>query len=1545
MKEFLAELVRKNIHIAVDKGELSVKFPKNKVDKILVEEIKSRKRDILEYLNKLHVYEYLNIPVVDKAASYPLSNVQRRLWVLSQFEESAASYNMPASIVLEKNIDIKSFEIALASAIDRHEILRTVFREAEPGEIRQWILAGEAVGFKLDYRDFRSEEDKEERVNDYIAADSYKAFDLEKGPLFRAALLQVEEARYVFYYNMHHIISDGWSMEVLRRDVFACYEAHRKNTQPQLKELRIQYKDYSAWQLNQLQEETFKTHKDYWLKKLSGDLPLLNLPATKQRPRIKTNNGNGLSTYLDAATTAQLKKYSEANGGSLFMSLLATWNVLLYRYTSQTDLIIGTPVAGREHEDLEDQIGCYLNTLALRNEINPAESFNAFYKEIKNNALESYSHQMYPFDRLVEELNLQRDISRSAVFDVMLTLQNAGENTGTVKIKKEEINEVTDLGYSASKFDIDISVQETEHHLLLQIIYNTDVYEKEMIERLINHYKQLLKVLLENPEETISQIDYLSEEEKQEQLLTFNSTKADYPTGKTIVDLFEEQAAKNPNNIAVVFEEKELSYKTLNEVSNQLAHYLQKNYKIKPDDLISIKQDRSEWMIISILAVLKAGGAYVPIDPEFPQERIDYIESDTKCKVCIDEKELSEFKETQKRYAKKKVVSPLTPTNLANVIYTSGSTGKPKGVMVEHASHVSFISNLDPQFGFGKVQKIAGTTNLTFDISSLEILGSLCTGKELVFLSNEELRDPGKFMDTIERSEVEVLQLTPSRLSQICSGNRKLPNSIRTVLVGGEELNEFLYQQLKNESFESINVYGPTETTIWSSCLKIKSSTKVSIGSPLVNEQIYILNEANKLQAIGVTGEICIGGTGLARGYLNQEEHTKEKFIENPFKKGERIYRTGDLGRWTKDGNIEFVGRKDDQVKIRGYRIELGEIEHVLLKHKQIEEAVVLAKANQHNEKELVAYITSKQEQNASELRNYLKEILPEYMLPAYFVQLEALPLNTSGKTDKKALPDPREMSLKSGSEYTAPRNDAEEKLVKIWEEILQRKHIGIRDDFFVLGGHSLKAVRLSNEYVKEFSVKIPLKDLFAHTTIEQHATLINNSKKEAFVQIEKAAPQESYPISDAQRRLWVLSQFEDATVAYNMPGSLYLKQNIDIELFKKAIDSTITRHEILRTIFKEDESGEIKQYVLKKEDLGFKIDYRDFRKEETKEEKVKEYIQADAQQPFDLVKGPLLRAALLQTGDKEYIFYYNMHHIISDGWSMDVLSRDVFSCYAAYTENKEPALKELVIQYKDYSSWQLSQLKEDTIKVHREYWLNKLQGELPLLDLPTSKQRPRVKTYNGRTLITYLNKDLSQNLKDYSVQRGGTLFMGLLAGLNALLNRYTGQNDLIIGSPIAGREHADLENQIGFYVNTLALRNEIKPEESFDELFATVKQNTLNAYAHQMYPFDRLVEELNLVRDTGRSAVFDVMLLLQNTGENTPAATHREKEQLNEITDLGYSPARFDVEILVQEAGDRLSFSVAYNSDVYEREMIESFVVHYKTLLVKILSAPTQSI
>ncbi|MGB3463703.1 MAG: amino acid adenylation domain-containing protein, partial [Cyclobacteriaceae bacterium] len=810
------------------------------------------------------------------------------------------------------------------------------------------------------------------------------------------------------------------------------------------------------------------------------------------------------------------------------------------RYTSQSDILIGTDVSGRQikgTEIEENQIGLFENSLALRNEINPDKTYRSIFKSHLGNIDLAFRHQVYPFDRLVEELTLRRDTSRNAVFDILLSIADKTDQAD-LELTEEAMSQVNEIaGITSARYDVHVLFNEYNQYLGIELIYNTDVYSAEFINRLLGHFKLLLNNLIANPDNPVTQIDYLSAEEK-ELLSSFNDTASAYPLDKTVTELFEEQVKATPDHVAVVFGDTSLTYQQLDEKANQLAHYLVEKYHIQPEDLLGIKQDRGIGMVVSILGVLKSGGAYVPIDPDYPQARIDFIRNDINGKVCLDEDEFNKFLAEESLYGTEPVRVNTHTSDLAYVIYTSGSTGQPQGVMIEHQSLVNLCGWHQEYYELTPSSRATLFSGVGFDASVWELFPYLTSGGAVYPVTNEYRADPEGLLQFFNENEITHCYMPTILYKDFVAVSDELTHEIK-LYVGGQAL----LTSEKTDKIKLYNNYGPTENTVVTTAVEVEDnhSGLIPIGHPIANTSVYILNEANNLQPKGVVGEICISGTGLARGYLNREALTAEKFIDNPFREGEKLYKTGDLGRWLPDGTIEFQGRIDDQVKVRGYRIELGEIEHVLSAYEALDNVVVTTTANTEGDQELVAYLTAFEEQNVNDLRAYLKELLPDYMIPSYFVQLEEFPLTANGKVDKKQLPAPEGMGLISGSEYIAPSTEMEELLVNIWIDILKQEKIGMNDDFFALGGHSLKAVKLSNEYQKAFSVKITVQDLFAHTTAASHVELIASLSPESFAQIDLVDEQESYAISDSQRRLWVLGQFEGGSIAYNLPTRITL--------------------------------------------------------------------------------------------------------------------------------------------------------------------------------------------------------------------------------------------------------------------------------------------------------------------------------------------------------------------------------------------------------------------
>ncbi|HEY0066041.1 MAG TPA: amino acid adenylation domain-containing protein, partial [Flavisolibacter sp.] len=1138
--------------------------------------LKERREDIALLLKQTR-QAAVGIEPLPHRNYYPLSSSQRRLWLLSQFEEAAAVYNIPLSFVLEGEVNEQLFSQAFHSLITRHESLRTTFTEDSEGEPRQVILQPEHSGFSLSCIDLRHSSNAEKEVKELMARYNAEAFNLTTGPLMRAALVRVEEQKWVLHCVLHHIISDGWSVHVLVQELFRIYDAYSRGAENPLSSLRIQYKDYAAWQQEQLGSEQFSNDKAYWLQQFEGELPVLELPVDRARPRVKTYSGAVVERQLPSELGNALAALSQKQGGTLFIGLLAAVKALLYHYSGQTDIITGTPIAGRQHAELEGQIGFFLNTLALRTRFNPEASFRDLLEEVKEVTLGAFAHQGYPFEELVENLHLQHDRSRSPLFDVLVILQNTGLHTAEQQQKAGGLNVSVHKGadVQVSKFDLTIAFVEAAEGLQISIEYNTDIYNRATIERMAAHLERLIGAAVARPEVSIEQLDYLSEEEKRHLLVELNNTAADYPKDISFLQLVEDQVARTPEATAVLCEEREVTYKELNEQANRLAHYLRSNYTLQPEDIIGVKLGRSEKLIIALLGVLKSGAAYVPIDPEYPQDRIDYMISDSGCKLVIDEDLFSRFEQEADKYNKDSL-TPFAPqpSSLAYVVYTSGSTGKPKGVMAEHRSPVAYICWCMEAFRDSDFDTVFLTASICFDLSVMEIFYTLSIGKKLRVLHSA--MDIPKYLHTSNRI---MINTVPSVVGTLLGENVDFSN-VSVLTMGGEPIPAGYIRQLDCERMDVRNLYGPTEDTVYSTSYKIRGEGPLLVGRPNSNTQIYILGSGGQLVPAGVVGEVCISSPGVARGYRNKPELTAEKFVPNPFRPGERMYRTGDLGRWLPDGNIELLGRKDNQVKIRGQRIELGEIENALQSIQSIEAAVVLAKTTSTGEKELVAYLMSSQAIQVQELRSSLGKSLPAYMIPTHFIQLDELPLMPNGKVDRKRLPEPEGLVLSSSVEYIAPRNQTEEKLAAIWQEVLGKERVGVKDDFFALGGHSLRATRLASRIHREFDVKTELKNLFEVTVLEEQARLIEQSARTSFITIEPVEQQADYALSSSQHRLWVMSQFEEANIAYNMPGVYVFEGSVDHKAFEAAFASLIERHENLRTTFQENQHGEVRQFI-----------------------------------------------------------------------------------------------------------------------------------------------------------------------------------------------------------------------------------------------------------------------------------------------------------------------------------------------------------------------------
>jgi amino acid adenylation domain-containing protein/non-ribosomal peptide synthase protein (TIGR01720 family) len=2059
-------------------------------------------------------------PVIEKvnpAESYPLSHAQRRLWILSQLEEGSVAYNECNAFSLEGALDVEMFRNVINTLIERHESLRTCFITTNNGP-RQ-VINPLTEQYRMGYLNLDGHADGEAAAFETAALFANTPFNLETGPLFKTLLIRLSAKKYVLLMNVHHIVFDEWSYRVLITEMSELYNAARNNKVFTLAPLRIQYKDYSAWMNDKVESNAIEPHETYWMKQFQHGVPVMELPTDFVRPVLKTYHGSRLHVAIPAEMKHFVESYSRANGASLFMTLLASVKLLFYKYTGQTELVVGTPVAGREDLDLENQVGFYANTLALKTIIDPAADFNGLIANVKETVVNAYEHQVYPFDLLVEKLDLKADRSRLPVFDVMVLYRRVSNEVAKA-FAMEGLNiDAFHKGVSNTKFDLSVNFTDMGDHLFMTITYNTDLFLPATIEKMYQHYINLLQTLAVNDKQSLSQVQYIGASELTSVMHSFANGGESLLSSPGLICLFEEQVRLNPAAIALCGNGFSMSYAELSEKVNGLAAHLITACKVQPQEPVAMLMDRSPNMLVAILAIIKAGAAYMPISTVEPDNRIAAMLKVAGVKtILMDDDAAGAFRFGTEAYTVFPVnqwinqpasyqdsMFPLPAENkLACILYTSGTTGVPKGVALEHKGFVNMIGWMRQQFSFQPGDVILQRFSYCFDFSIYEIFGALCNGCSLHLPGDEILDDTTSLIQTIEQAGITHLSFTPAELQLFLkelpfAGSPALKN-LKWITAGGEILKPLLAQLFHSKlSARLLNIYGPTETSVLVSAYEVTAGdTHISVGKPIPGVQIYILDkemnplpvgipgqlyiagkalartylngsdegkfmthifadgrsvelyntgdicrwlpdgtidfigrkdhllkvngfrvEANEIEnmlyrhkdvnevavigrgkedgtseiaaymvrrkvktvssteagaastpaakeekmpvitseelnilagfnttdqdfpldillhqyveqwaaqtpeaiavscgsrqlsyrglnekanalaylllnagisaeeivpvycrrsidlliaiiaifkaggvylplaidspeerlmgiigdcnarfllttgdtlnsdhslvdakhietvvanmidiatatdnsdgitnpgidiqpdrlayiiftsgstgkpkgamiehrgmmnhlhikaqllsldnsstiiqnapqafdisiwqflvallhggqtivypdavvenlaafaaglikdrpsilelvpsylsalldimegdqqfagwnpayllvtgetikpslvqrwfaafpsiplvnaygpteasddithhimyaydencttvpigktvanmkiyvlneqmqhcPIGYKGEIYVAGIGVGRGYFNDPAKTSAVFLEDPFQPGVRMYKTGDIGRYTANGCLEFFGRKDQQIKIHGHRIEIGEIEHTIIRVSAVEDAVVLCWKEENGNASLAAYLKVPENyiHNAEAIKESLKACLPPYMVPSYILFLNEFPLTANGKTDRKAFADPlqlrrnRELELELKAylltqlpeymiphsitildkmpltptgktdrrallalipvhnrehDYKAPVTPLQESLCAIWEEILQRNPIGIEDNFFEIGGHSLKGMRLISAIERELGKRISLRDIFSHTTVSQQAILLESGAAVHTMNIERIEDQPYYKVSHAQRRMWVLSQLGDIGNAYHIPGGIELLEAIDTAAWEQAWKMLIARHEILRTTFCMAD-GELCQQVHEADTMPVHFTQVDVSGNSNREAELSALYQQQATASFDLEAGPLLRASLIKLDTTRFVFIYTLHHIIADEWSLGVLSRELLALYEGCRIGVPVQLNALTVQYRDYAAWQHAVLSETT---GRDYWKQQLGGEIPVLELPLDVQRPAVKTYNGSSVMQVV-EGLQEKIQLLAVRAGTTVFMNLLATVQAFLYRYTGQEDIIIGIPMAGRGKPELESQVGLYLNTLAIRNNCKGNRQFNEWLQEVKINTLGAFEHQDYPFDQLIEELDLKRDLSRSPVFDVMMVLHDGDINVPAAQQlRVKAWGSKST-----ASKCDLSFHFTPLGNDLSVGINYNTDLFSGERAALILSHYINLLNALMDhtdVPVQSV
>ncbi len=1810
-------------------------------------------REMSDFLKSRRKEEHAAIDPVEKREYYRQSSAQKRLFFLDQFEDIGTSYNIPAAFKVEGKLDLSRFDETCKMLIKRQEILRTSFH----------LIGNEPVQRVREVVDFETEkirfgaEDVNGQVIDKVIGDFIRPFDLAQAPLLRVGIGMLSVREHLLLFDMHHIIGDGTSTGILIGDFTRLYMGEH------LAPLQIQYKDFALWQNNIIVTAGIEKQREFWLEEFEEDRPVLNLPTDYPRPPVQSYEGRHMSFEISQGEVAALKDLAQREKTTLFMVLLAVFDVFLFKLSGQEDVVVGIPVAGRQHSALKYLLGMFVNTLALRNFPVKQKTFREFLQEVKEKAVQAFENQDFQFEDLVELLNVDRDTSRNPIFDVKFVLQNFESS----ELRLPDLK-LTSFAYEnkTSKFDLSLDVIEAGQRLLFTFEYCSRLFKSETIDRFANYFNKILSSLIKNCKRKLADVEMITEEEAMQHLYDFNRTGAEFPRERMVYEWLEDQAEKVPDRIAVMGENELVTYSRLEAASNQLASYLRMEKGVRPENMVALLMERSTALIVVLQGILKAGGAYVPIDPAFPEERIRHIIEDAgietviaqkkfirilnrlqwECKhfhtfVCLDtldvlgeveteksqlmdkklweyvgeaatdeitaggwissytgqpfskkemdeygdnvqqklqpllhqdmrvleigcasgitmfrlaplvgfyygidlsqviinrnkervkteghanialacaaaheidkidqkdfdlviinsvvhcfhghnylrevirkvmdrlanrgylfigdlmdqerkqqlvedleafkrshrdtdyrtktdwsaelfvsrgffedlsvdfpqirdiefsprihtiENELTKFRydvliqvdnqdirRTKKsprhkyqedlssvlKYGTAKAISKGKSNQLAYIIYTSGSSGASKGVLIEHRSVVNRLNWMQRFYPLDRGDVILQKTPVIFDVSVWELFWWTIPGAKLCLLAPGMEKEPGAIAAAVARGAITTLHFVPSMFSvfleyvQEQQGFRQLA-SLRRIFASGEALkldmvkrfNRLFYRQNRARL---INLYGPTEATVdvsYYECMPARKPSVIPIGKPIDNTKLLVLDESLKLRPIGVMGELYIGGEGVGRGYLNRVQLTKDSFRGLPVGEGQRFYKTGDLARWQREGDLEFLGRIDLQVKIRGFRIELGEIENRLLGHEHIEDAVVATRKDDRGEIYLCGYVVWKKEQNrekqdsyrsfdTADIREYLLKRLPEYMVPSFWVSLDEIPRTPSGKVDLKALSG-RELSVPEG--YAAPETLVEKKVLEIWSEVLgvDKEIIGIDHNFFELGGHSLKATILLSRLHKELKVKLPLTVVFNSPTVRGMSKYIKEATQVSYAALMPVEEKDYYPLSAAQKRLFILQQMALSSTAYNIPQFIFLDEEPHREKLEKAFNKLVERHESLRTLFKMVEEQPV-QTVRRFRELKFKIDYSKLdpgtremkaksRKESSRDDELPQLVNGVIKnfvRTFDLGDAPLLRIKLLKINASRHLLFLDMHHIIADGASHIILEHDLMSLY------KGEHLEELRVQYKDFSEWRNSEGEMRGLEHQERYWLQEFSGEIPVIDIPSDYPRPVVKRYEGGTVSFEVGREVAETLKTVTLNEGVTLYILLMAIYYVLLSRITGQEDIVIGTAVAGRQHVDLEKIIGMFVNTLALRNYPAGEKTFAGFLGEIKERTIAAFENQDYPFEDLVERVAVNRDTSRNPLFDVVFAFQDFNIGTQEESGRTMTGIKEYA-FESMATKFDLTLTVDNKDDDLLFIVDYSTNLFKLDSIRRLINYFKVALSDAISNLQQQI
>ncbi|WP_420124962.1 non-ribosomal peptide synthase/polyketide synthase [Longimicrobium sp.] len=1485
------------------------------------------------------------IEPVDRAGHLPLSFAQQRLWFLEQMGGLGSAYHASQRLRLRGALDRAALRCALDGLVARHEALRTTFTGAD-GAPEQRIAPADA-GFHLEELDLAGRPEAElQRV---MAEERHAPFDLRRGPLIRGRLVRLADDDHVLLLTMHHIVTDGWSMGVLFDELSALYAAHREGRDPRLAPLPVQYADYAVWQRRWVEGDVLREQAEYWTRTLADAPRLLELPTDRPRPAETDHAGAMFPLELDAELTAGLNALSRRHGATLYMTLLAGWAAVLGRLSGQDDVVIGTPTAGRGRREIEGLIGFFVNTLALRLDLSGAPTVAQLLERVKERALEAQNHQDIPFEQVVELVQPERSLSYSPLFQALFALQNA--RVEALSLAGLDVDPVDGSTQVQAKFDLTVALREADGRIVGNVTYATALFERETVERWVGYLRRVLEEMVADDARGVERLALMPESERALVVDVWNRTDEPFTDLVLIHRHFEAQVARDPGATAVEFGDESLTYAQLDAWANRLAHRLVE-LGVRPEGRVALCMEPCSAAIAGLLGVMKAGAAYVPLDPAAPDERTAFMLAESGARIVLADAASAarpwtagyevlvagaDLDAELERYPATPPAVEIGPRHLAYVLYTSGSTGVPKGVLVEHGGVCNTIATFSRLYENGPASRVLLFAPLHFDASVLDVFTALANGGTLIVAPREETIPGDELTALLARKRVTHAKFTPSALAATPWADLPL---LEVVILGGEVCSaELVERWAPGRRF--FNGWGPTEVSVRSTAFQATDGTCLPpIGGPLGNVTHYVLDPAGRPVPIGVPGEIYVGGAGVTRGYLGRPALTAQRYVPDPFAKapGARMYRTGDKVRWRADGLLDFVARMDGQVKVRGFRIELGEIEAVLRRHEDVADCVMMVREDVPGDQRLVAYVVG--EPRAEALREHVRLSLPEYMVPAAFAFLDALPLSPNGKVDRKALPAPEYGGAEEA--YVAPRTPAEEVLAGIWAEVLGVERVGADDSFFELGGHSLVATRVAARVRAVFGVDLPLRAVFERSVLSDLAAEVERLRGTGAAAgdgaIAPAAREGDLPVTFAQERLWFVDALDPGSPVYAIPFSYGITGRLDPDALRRALAELVRRHEPLRTTLPAVDGAPVQRIAPPPATFDLPVaDLRHLPEDERRAEARRLEDEARRHR-FDLARGPLFRASLVRMADAEHHLLLNIHHAIGDGWSLGVLREELSALYGAFSRGEASPLPEAALQYADYAVWQRERLSGDAQGRQVEFWRQALAGAPALLELPTDRPRPPVESHRGALERLVVPSGLTAEVHALARREGSTLFMVLLAALDVVLGRLAGQEDVVIGTPIAGRTRAETDRMVGLFLNSLALRTDLSGDPSFRELLRRVRETTLNAYAHQDLPFERVLEEVRPERSMAHAPVFQVMLNLGNFQRGTLKAEGLEVAEASPGADAA---SKFDLTLYVRERDGGIHVNLVYAADLFDAARMRGLLAQLEGVLRQAAAAP----